>query len=174
MWPSGIEDLTQVVSWLKSNVARYGGDPGKIFLWGHSAGAAHVADYLARGASAPGGADVAGAILTSGFYDLGSEVSVWKAYYGEDVATYAERSSLPGLLKTTVPLLVTDAELDPELFQTEAQKLTAERTRIGRPVQRLHLHGHSHLSETYAVGSADRSLSDPVREFVRAAGAGGT
>ena len=47
MWPSGIEDLTAVVTWLKANVARYGGDPSKIFLWGHSAGAAHVADYVA-------------------------------------------------------------------------------------------------------------------------------
>ena len=39
---------------------------------------------------------IAGAILTSGFYELGDTVSVWKAYYGEDVSKYKERSSLPG------------------------------------------------------------------------------
>src|SRR6185437_250510 len=39
-WPSGIEDLTLVVAWLKGHIAQYGGDPDKIFLWGHSAGAA--------------------------------------------------------------------------------------------------------------------------------------
>jgi triacylglycerol lipase len=167
-WPSGIEDLASVVGMLRTNVARFGGDPGKIFLWGHSAGAAHAADYLANAPAAQRGS-VAGAILTSGFYDLGTEVSVWKAYYGEDVATYAERSSLPGLLRIDTPLLVTDAELDPEMFQTESNKLAAERARVGKPVERVHLRGHSHISETYAVGTADRSLSDPVAEFVRRA-----
>ena len=33
-WPSGIEDLTAAVAWLKANVARFGGDPDKIVLWG--------------------------------------------------------------------------------------------------------------------------------------------
>jgi triacylglycerol lipase len=166
-WPSGIEDLTAVVAWLKANIAQYGGDPSKIVLWGHSAGAAHVGDYLANAPARFPNAGVAGAVLTSGFYDLGNEVSVWKVYYGEDIATYATRSSLPGLLQTEVPLLVTDAELDPDMFQSETQKLAAARAAAGKPVQRVHLTGHSHLSETYAVGTADRTLSAPVLQFVR-------
>ena len=80
-------------------------------------------------------------MLTSGFYDLGNEVSVWKVYYGEDVATYAERSSLPGSSKTTVPLFVTDAELDPDMFQEETDKLVAARAAAGKPVERVHLDG---------------------------------
>jgi triacylglycerol lipase len=167
-WPSGIEDMASIVAWLKANIARYGGDPSKIFFWGHSAGAAHVADYLAREANAGRDPAVAGAILTSGFYDLGAEVSIWQAYYGADVSTYAERSSLPGLLKTTVPLLVTDAELDdPINFQAQAEKVTAARASVGKPVERLRLPGHSHISETYAVGTSDRSLSGPVLAFIR-------
>jgi acetyl esterase/lipase len=166
-WPSGIEDVTAAVAWLKANVARFGGDPSKIVLWGHSAGAAHVADYVANAAKRGVDAGIAGAVLTSGFYDLGTEVSVWKVYYGEDVATYAERSSLPGLVATAVPLLVTDAELDPDMFRTETDKLVAARTAAGKPIERVHLAGHSHISETYAVGTGDRSLSIPVLEFVR-------
>jgi triacylglycerol lipase len=167
-WPSGIEDMAAIVRWLKANIARYGGDPSKIFFWGHSAGAAHVADYLASVANGNRDAGVAGAILTSGFYDLGTEVSVWQAYYGSDVSTYAERSSLSGLLKTTVPLLVTDAELDdPVNFQAQAEKLTTARAAAGKPVERIRLAGHSHISETYAVGTGDRSLSGPVLAFIR-------
>jgi acetyl esterase/lipase len=49
-WPAGIEDMTAAVAWLKANVAQYGGDPNKIVLWGHSAGAAHIADYVANAA----------------------------------------------------------------------------------------------------------------------------
>ena len=39
----------------------------------------------------------------SGFYDLGTEVSVWKVYYGDDAATYAERSSLPPAVPSVTP-----------------------------------------------------------------------
>jgi acetyl esterase/lipase len=167
-WPSGIEDVGAAVAWLKANVAQYGGDPSKIFLWGHSAGAAHVGDYVANAATKGLDAGIAGAILTSGFYDLGKEVSVWKVYYGEDVSKYPQRSSLPGLVKTAVPLLVTDAELDPDMFQEETNKLAAARASAGKPVQRVHLQAHSHISETYAVGTADRTLSAPVLEFIGA------
>jgi triacylglycerol lipase len=143
-WPSGIEDLAAAVAWLRANVAQYGGDPNRIVLWGHSAGAAHVADYLAHAADRGTDASVAGAVLTSGFYDLGSEVSVWKAYYGDDVATYAEL----------------------DMFRDETAKLTAARAAAGKPVERVHLTGHSHIAETYAVGTGDRSLSGPVLDFV--------
>ena len=211
-WPAGIEDLTQVVAWLKSHIAEYGGDPSKVFLWGHSAGAAHVGDYVAHQATGtpvlpaeaaaaaaaeaakdthrkgkkgkeaapseqnpaaplalgPGGEpQIAGAILTSGFYDLGDKVSIWKDYYGDDVTQYPARSSLPGLLKTSVPLFVTYAELDPANFQPDSVTLIEARAAAGKPVRSLRLGGHSHISETYAVGSGDESLSAPVLEFIR-------
>ena len=217
-WPSGVEDLTLVVAWLKTHIAEYGGDPDKIFLWGHSAGAAHVADYVAQGPMLPheavadpaptpasahrksaaaqknaapvpvaagtgvgaatpslagaAGTGIAGAILTSGFYDLGDKVSIWKDYYGEDVTQYAARSSLPGLLKTATPLLVTYAELDPENFQPDSVRLIEGRAAEGKPVRHLRLAGHSHLSELYAVGSGDESLSGPVLDFIRSVGGG--
>jgi acetyl esterase/lipase len=166
-WPSGIEDVEAVVAWIEDNIAQHGGSAERIFLWGHSAGAAHVADYLAhrqRGGRAP---KVVGAILTSGFYDLGDEVSVWEAYYGNDVAAYPKRSSLPALAVTDVPLLVVDAELDPESFRVEARKLLQRRKETGKPTRYVHLPNHSHISETYAVGTADDSLTTPVLEFVR-------
>lgn len=166
-WPSGIEDLTAVIEWLEDNIALYGGSADRIFLWGHSAGAAHVADYLANAARSNVEANIAGAILTSGFYDLGDEVSPWEIYYGSDVGQYPARSSLTGLVATDVPLMVVDAELDdPILFRAEADKLMEARIAAGKVVHRVHLPNHSHLSEVYAVGTADRSLSEPVKEFV--------
>ncbi|HEX6996235.1 MAG TPA: alpha/beta hydrolase [Gammaproteobacteria bacterium] len=166
-WPSGIEDLAAVVAWIERNIADHGGDPRRIFLWGHSAGAAHVADYLADAERSGTNAKVTGAILTSGFYDLGDEVSQWQAYYGDDVSTYAERSSLPWLASTDVPLFVSDAELDPDTFRTETRKLLRLRGEKGKPTRYVHLAKHSHISETYAVGTEDRSLSGPVLEFIR-------
>jgi triacylglycerol lipase len=166
-YPSGVEDLTRVVDFLHAHAKEYGGDPKKIFLWGHSAGAAHAGDYLAHAVAAHTKPGLAGAILTSGFYDLGDTVSVWKAYYGDDVSKYEERSSLHDLARTPVPLLITDARLDPEVFRPESDKLAEARAKAGKPVQRLTLADHSHLSELYAVNTSDVTLSAPVLEFIR-------
>jgi acetyl esterase/lipase len=168
-WPSGVQDLTALVAWLRAHISEYGGDPQHIFLWGHSSGGAHVADYLAHSALTHQDPHVAGAILMSAaVYDLGHDVSIWKAYYGDDVSQYAARSSLPGLRNSAIPLLVTDAELDPPNFQEQADELAAARKQAGHPVERLHVTGHSHLSEAYAIGTADESVSGPVLKFIRA------
>jgi triacylglycerol lipase len=41
-WPSANEDLAAVLRWVQENVAQYGGDPDRVVLWGHSAGARHA------------------------------------------------------------------------------------------------------------------------------------
>ncbi len=73
-YPDFLEDGAQVVRWVKDNVGRFGGDPDKIFLKGHSAGA-HIAAMLSIDARwlhqvglAPG-RDIAGLIGISGPYD---------------------------------------------------------------------------------------------------------
>ena len=47
-WPSGNEDLGAAVRYVADNISRYGGDPNRIFLMGHSAGASLVANYVAQ------------------------------------------------------------------------------------------------------------------------------
>ncbi len=166
-FPSGIEDLTKLVSWLKSHIADYGGDPNKIFLWGHSAGASHVGDYVAHVAREGMKPGIAGAILTSGFYELPKdEVSIWKSYYGTDISKYKEMSSLPWLVKSSTPLLVTNAELDPESFKPQTTLLVDKLKEAGKPVHYVYLKGHSHISELFAVGTSDHTLSDPVEFFI--------
>jgi len=73
-YPQFLEDGAQVVRWVKDNVGRYGGDPNKIFLKGHSAGA-HIAAmlsidgrWLAKVGLTPG-RDIAGLIGIAGPYD---------------------------------------------------------------------------------------------------------
>ena len=111
-------------------------------------------------------AGVAGAILTSGVYGAGDKLSIWKGYYGEDT-NVPHISSIEGLVQTDVPLLINDAELDPENFRIDAAALLTALKAAGRDVPYLRLKGHSHLSETYAVGTGDESLSAPVLSFIR-------
>ncbi len=38
-WREQVDDVARAVAWVHANVAEYGGDPGPLFLLGHSAGA---------------------------------------------------------------------------------------------------------------------------------------
>jgi acetyl esterase/lipase len=163
-YPAGAEDMERAVAQISALASDCGGDPQRIFLWGHSAGAAHVADYIVTRPQPR----LAGAILTSGIYDKtgGSPDSPWSTYYGTDTGRYATLSALPGLVATKLPLLVTWAELDRTDFIADGKALVAARTLAGRPVVALEVPDHSHISEIYAVGTADTSLSGPVLDFI--------
>jgi acetyl esterase/lipase len=164
-WPSGIEDLSAVVSWVKENIAMYGGDPNRIFFWGKSTGASHVADYIADRAEKGLPEEITGAIFTSGSYALGDE-PLWTNYYGEDVSLYPERNALPGLLETDTPILATFAEYDADQYKEQFNILVTAMNEARKPIETLFLVGHSHMSETYAVGSVDDSLTTPVLDFI--------
>lgn len=164
-WPSGIEDLNLLVGWLKANIAQYGGDPDKLFFWGKSTGASHVADYLADRVKNGQPSEIAGAIFTSGSYALGDQ-PLWTNYYGEDVSKYPERNALPNLINTDTPILATYAEFDGDQYKEQFNLLVNAMDAAGKPMEKLALLNHSHMSETYAVGTVDDSLTAPVLDFV--------
>jgi acetyl esterase/lipase len=73
-YPDFIEDAALAVRWVKDNATRFGGNPEKIFLQGHSAGA-HIAAMLAFDArwlekvGLTPSRDIAGLIGIAGPYD---------------------------------------------------------------------------------------------------------
>lgn len=164
-WPSGIEDMNLLVAWLKANVAQYGGDPNKLFFWGKSTGSSHIADYLSDRVKKGQPSEIAGAIFTSGSYALGDQ-PLWTNYYGEDVSLYPERNALPNLIKTDAPLMATYAEFDGDQYKEQFNLLVNAMTAEGKSIETLYLLNHSHMSETYAVGTVDESLTAPVLDFV--------
>jgi acetyl esterase/lipase len=74
-FPVFLQDNAAAVAWTKANIAGYGGDPHRIFLMGHSAGAYNVAmltldrQFLAADGLDPD-RDVAGTIGLAGPYDF--------------------------------------------------------------------------------------------------------
>jgi hypothetical protein len=120
-----------------------------------------VADYLLR---TPEPA-VAGAILLSPVLNA---VPTWKAYFGEDESRYAGMSAMPALTEVGLPLLIAWGELDPPDFVPDTEQLVAGRKAAGKPTVALLLPNHSHLSEAYAVGTSDESLTAPILQFIKA------
>jgi len=168
-WPAGGQDVAAAVAWTRANVARYGGDAARIVLMGTSAGAVHVASYLAQPELQPsGGPGVAAAVLLSGIYDLtsASRNPMHTAYFGSDDATYRRASTLEGLLATRVPLLFVLTEMDPEEFQRQGLALlNGWCARHGRWPRFVHLSGHNHLSSTMHLNSPDTYLGERILDF---------
>jgi triacylglycerol lipase len=169
-WPAGSEDVAAAVQWIRKNIAAHGGDPRRVFLMGQSAGGAHVAQFLAHARF--DGADrsaLAGAILVSGLYDTNTmdKNPLFKAYFGEDADLYAERSALPGLAESPVPLMVTLAEFDPPDFKRQYVELLRAYLEKKHNLPRLAwLPGHGHLSGILAVNTERDFLGDRVLEFI--------
>ncbi len=165
-WPSGGEDLASAVIWLRANVARFGGDPERIFVMGQSAGAVHVAEYVARFDP-----KVAGALLVSGIFDVATATpnQFQAAYYGDDMSAYPAMATMAGLIATDVPLFIAVAEFDPHDFQVQAAALAAGYARRHKVMPRLHyLAGHNHLSPVLEIGSQDSELERHITDFIAA------
>ncbi|WP_375415278.1 alpha/beta hydrolase [uncultured Bradyrhizobium sp.] len=173
-WPAGAEDLAAAVQWVSQNITERGGDPVRVFLMGHSAGAVHVASYVSHPEFYKiRGGGLAGAIMLSGIYDLTatSAGDPEIAYFGADPSRYADRSSLQGLLRSNTPLMIAAAELDPptfmqqfKLFRDAACKRPSGCITAGLLLQ------HSHMSEVYSINTDDTELTGEIFTFAEQAG----
>jgi len=166
VWPAGAEDVAAAVGWLQRNIAAYGGDPGKIVVAGNSAGAVHVASYVAgQGGGDP--ARIAGAALLSGIYEIHQPApgEPEHVYYGADPDPSA--SSLPGLLETPVPLLFSVAERDPARFQREAAGVVSAWLGRHRTVPDLvWVEGHNHMSTIASLTVDEPALGTALARFI--------
>ena len=179
-WPSGAADVGAVVTWLRDNVARYGGDPDRIFLMGQSAGASHVAGYTfiekVHGGTGPG---IAGAILLSGSYaplhpdfSGGQPGANQIAYYGEDLDSWDEKSPLWHVKPGHPPVFVAAAEFDHYPLAWPSAALIAELVKCDKMLPRFKLLvGHNHVSPAMHINSEIDTLGPDLLDFIASAGA---
>jgi triacylglycerol lipase len=168
-WPAGVKDLASAIAWTHANIARYGGDPNRIVLFGHSAGANHVADYAAHPeVRGPEASSVRGVVLLSPAYSTTPDARP-NPYYGED----ADLGSAPGqigrLVAAPYPFFYAYAQFDPPLMKETATALIEGvcRTRSRCPTS-VELKDSNHFSEGMAVGTPDRQLTGPLLQWITA------
>ena len=163
-YPVAQQDIGLAVGWVQKNIASYGGDPARINLMGHSAGASHVASYVAHPEYGPGGTPgVTRVVLSSGSYEFAPQGGRPSPYFGDKGA---ERGSIAGLVATKIPFMVIIEERDPTPFHVQAGKLMEAVCGTGSCPPFLLVREHGHMSGVYSINTADRSLSDPILQFV--------
>jgi acetyl esterase/lipase len=169
-YPAGSQDLAAAVTWLRDHAAEFGGDPDRIFVLGTSAGAVHVAVFLAERMFEAARKGVKGGMLLSGVYQNAAPAeadSPAHAYYGADGSKHPGMSSLPGLLESPIPLLFAIAEFEPAMFEDQARIVVdAWMTRHGHWPNFIRMAGHNHLTATLHLNTDDDLLGRQLLAFM--------
>ena len=163
-YPAANDDVSASIKYIREHARDYGGDPNKIFVWGHSAGASLVAILVSHPdfVKATGGS-LAGAMITSGQYEFKAP----HPYAGDDAAKVAMVNAVEGLKKTDIPLLFTRAEWDMESQMQQGDMINKTLCDAGKcPVFRL-MKGHNHMSQVYSIGTSETQLTEIMLPFIQ-------
>ncbi len=70
-WDDGGRDVSRMIQWVQANIAKYKGNPDRMFIWAQSAGNGPLGVYIGRPELyGPKGVGVKGAIFMSGQFNV--------------------------------------------------------------------------------------------------------
>lgn len=168
-YPDAAYDARDALAYVAKNARQWGGDPNRIFLWGHSAGASLIGIYVSHPEFhyKPGGG-IIGAVMTSGGYEARPS-----AFFGNDPAKVKAASSVDGLKATKIPLFFTRAEWDPETPQiAQGEMIHKVLTEAGHEHMFHVMATHNHMSQVYSVGTSEHQLTDLLGPWLKQLAAG--
>jgi acetyl esterase/lipase len=174
--PAQVQDVAAAIAWAYKNAAKFGGDPNRIFLMGHSAGA-HLVSLVSTDekylkANQLGLNVIKGTIaIDSAMYNLveqqsrpagskmipnafGTNPAVWK-----DASPTSHISSGKGI----PPFLITYTN-PPK--QQMAESLAAQLKKASVPVTTVGSIGKSHEEVNRLIGTTGDSFTDAIFKFV--------
>jgi arylformamidase len=152
-----VAEVRSAVAWVIEHAKELGGDPGRVFVGGHSAGGHLTAVAMDDGS-------VAGGLAISGIYDLEPiRLNYLNEKLGLDPAETARNSPILHLPSRAAPLVVTVGlgEL-PELIR-QSEEYAAAWQRRGLAGRYLALPGHDHFSILEELARPDGALLEALK-----------
>jgi acetyl esterase/lipase len=177
-FPTHPEDVARAVAWVHANAASYGGDPERIALLGHSAGAHLVAllgtapAYLAPYDLAPTDLRCVGSFDTEG-YDVPSAIETGSAQqnavlinaFGTDPAVWTEASPLTHVALGVPDFLLVARGAAPRRASVEAFRAALADVSVPADVIEAAALEHDEVSEV--IGEPDDQIMTPaIRTFL--------
>ncbi|PPR76735.1 MAG: Acetyl esterase [Alphaproteobacteria bacterium MarineAlpha2_Bin1] len=168
-YPSGAEDVSKIIKFVIENSEKFGIASGKIFLFGQSAGASHVASYLFNDSSKITEFDrLAGCILFSGAYDLNLiNSNAIEQYYGKNKDSYYKMSSVNFTKKNCCPIFICTSEFDPPIFKKQGEMFYEKLHKEGKIVKYKIIPGHNHISQVIHLNTNDNSIGPDLVNFIK-------
>ena len=187
--PEHIKDVARAFAWTHRHIGEYGGDPGKLFVGGHSAGG-HLAALLATDeqylkAEGLSLKDVRGVVAVSGVYHIPDKVEfLWTAgpdglgakvefktnpfdlVFGKDPKGREAASPVCHVCTGLPPFLILHAEHDlpmlPQMADEFAKALKAKKC----DVRLLKVEGRNHNNIAFRATEPDDPVARAMLDFV--------
>lgn len=176
-WPAAQQDIAAAIAWIRTAAPDFGGDRDGILMLGHSAGATHIACYIAHPELWIGEIGIKGAILLSATGRATPDSAATaedtpfleheRAYFGTDETLYPSRAAVPALAASAVPLLFIGPEFDPPFFQRHGDMLRELFAASGREDRFITLDAHNHMSQIFSLNTSDTRVADAILAFAR-------
>jgi arylformamidase len=175
-------DIAQAIRWVKDHAGEHGGDPGRVFLMGHSAGA-HLAAlvgtdgrYLEKAGLKLG--DLSGVILLDGAgYDIPRQIrqamlprlrAMYTSVFTEDEATQKDASPVTHVArgKGIPPFLLLHVASRRD-SKAQSEGLAARLREAGVEAKVVPAEGKTHATINRELGEPDDAPTGVVFEFLR-------
>lgn len=176
-YPHMLEDSAAALAWVQGNVARLGGDPARVFVMGHSAGAYNAVmlaldgQWLARAGVAPG--FIKGVVGLSGPYDFYPFTSDSARNAFDHVADPRITQPINHVRAPAPPMLLLTGDADETVKMRNSKVLAEALTAAGQPTAPIVLAGVDHAGPVLKLAAPfmrDRRVIDPVLQFLAANG----
>jgi acetyl esterase/lipase len=170
-YPTFVEDAAAAIAWTYANARRFGGDPGQIFVAGHSAGAYIAAQVVLdprflRTVDVPPSA-IKGVVGLSGPYDfLPLDANSTKAAFGR-FADLPATQPVNFARADAPPFLLIHGAADTTVYPKNTRSLAAHLREAGAPVRDVYLPDLSHTDVVLALSKPLRGKG-PVLEEITA------
>ncbi len=160
-----VAQVRRAVAWVAANAASFGGDPGRIYVGGHSSGSHLAANVLVTDWAKDFGlpADlVRGGLCTSGMYDLKPvRLSARSSYVKFDDRIEHALSPIRHLARLRCPVVVAYGTKDSPEFQRQSREWAEALRGIGRLQGLVVGEGLNHFE-------LPETLADPSSPLARA------
>ncbi len=169
MFPGFVEDAAAAVAWARAHASDHGGDPQRLYVAGHSAGA-HIAAlvgvdarYLAKHGMTP--RDLAGVIGLSGPYDF--EIAGYEDVFGPE-AQWPQTQPIRFVDGDEPPFLLVHGTGDRVVEAKDSQEMADKLRGAGVRAELLWLPDAGHLAPLVAMYRPGRhpALLDAIQAFV--------
>ena len=173
-YPAMLQDSASATRWVRDNIARYGGDPDRIVLSGHSAGAYNAVQIALDGrwleeAGVPETA-VGGVVGLSGPYDFYPFDKPRAKAAFESVGAGPESQPVNHVGPDAPPMLLVHGEADTVVRIRNSRALAKALGEAGASVETLYLPGKAHNDPLLALTNPwrrDPLVFDRVVRFLR-------
>jgi arylformamidase len=160
--PTLVDQVRRAVRWLQNNARKFGADPERVTVSGHSAGA-HLSSYLAatgsQEASSPALPHLKGLLLVSGIYDLSGIPDSFLRHEAEMTPAEAAAWSPLDARERTGPIrVIAYGEDETTPFHEQARALRDKLSTNSEPSELLPVAGRNHMNIVLDLADPDTAL----------------